>query len=638
MSLDPSHASTTPTTAAPARAGTDVSDFVRDHRIHVEHGALFVDSYLTLHPSELAPEHEGTLRDKLALTYSLDNPSFYESPERLSIALNLGQLVPVSMAATRSELLEQINQFNTQVDSGVDAQLQKTIADKQSPLGGIVRDVLDDPTADPIGMEMLQNGLAMYLLVREKLTQGHYLKSLTAYVERSRTPDQILQDLQAATGLTPIQVREAALKGGIDGVATLLGTDTRYLADVKALVKRAAEKDFSYNLIEHWHIGRQKLGLDAPLDEKIAVGMQERIATKIGQYRAQVNHYYDVPKPIKAEEARIAREDLSVLEPIQRQVMHALGYEICYTPEPTADRIAFHPGIWGLHRRAANDQTDLRSTNRIFYSGHGSRMGSVGTLAHEAAHNLWPNFFSKEEVSAVDGLVGADAKRFTRLQALMDKDFDAFEQFHTEYKAGDAAQKAQAIAQANARFAPYGITVDALFPQLVDAKAFRYLVWDANTVLAVEGARYNRGGYDGANERFREVISRFAEMRQVSHHHEPDVLKFVAPGLTQMWEQYYIPHLERVYQALQQQKNTTGVQGIHAAIASNVSTIVRPDNDNAQPKVQETAFGAPVMASAAQADRRDDVTAPGMVVDKGSLQNFNTLAPALSSLHAMHVV
>lgn len=615
--------------------GADGMDFVRHHRIHVEHGSLFVDPYLVIHPRELDPKNEAALRRKMQLTYSINNPSFYEAPERVAIALNLGQLVPVSLGAKRSKLLDEVKKFNGQVDSGADAGLVQQASDKRAPFTAIVRDTVENPEVDPVGLELLKNGLSIYLLLREKLTQNHYLNTISEYVERSNTPDQVLSDLADKTGVTPQQIREAALNGGLEGVGRLLGLDPKYVADVKKLSDYAAQHDFGYNLVEHWHLGRQLLGIDAPLDQKLNVGMDARITAKINEYRGRVRHHYDVPEPIQQEEQRIAREDMSVLEPIQRKLMFALGYEICHTPENTADAIAFHKGVYGLHRKAANDLSDIDGTYRIYYGGHGSREKSVGTLAHEVAHNFWPNYFDTQEVAEIDRLATSDASGFAQLQYLMDQQFDAFEKLLGAYHAGNASEKKAVIAAANEQFANYGVAVDELFPHLTDAKSFRFMVWDACDVLHVEGGRYNRSGYDTPQERFREVISRYAEMRQVSHRDNPGVMQFLAPGLTKVWEQHYIPHLERVYQDVVAHQKTRAVEGISGQIYNipdDPNVQVRSLRDD-QPKIDERALptGSPVGAQA------DASSAPHNKVLASSIEmNPNTLA-ALNALKGMGV-
>src|SRR5262249_25150864 len=153
------------------------------------------------------------------------------------------------------------------------------------------------------------------------------------------------------------------------GVGRLFGLDPRYVTDVKKLADYASTQDFGYNIVEHWHLGRQLLGLDAPLEQKILAGKDARITAKLHEYRARQHNFYDVPEPIKKEESRIAQA-LELVEPIQRKLAFALGYEICFSPEMTADDIAFHKGIYGLHRKTSNDLSDVRGTYRIYFSGH----------------------------------------------------------------------------------------------------------------------------------------------------------------------------------------------------------------------------------------------------------------------------
>ncbi len=532
-----------------AGTGENAQDFVEAHRIHVKDGSLFIDPYLVIHPRELAPDHEDQLRKKLQLTYSINNPSFFESPERTAIALNLGQLVPVSLTAKRSQLLEQVKHFNHQVENGTDAALQTQANDKRQPFAAIVRDTVQNGPVDPAGLELLKNGLGIYLLMRQKLTEQGYYGRLSDYVTRLGTADQVLGDLADNIGVTPQQVREAALKGGIDGVGALLGLKQDYIKDAKQVAEYAATQDFGYNVVEHWHLGYQLLGPQASLQEKISTGMDARITAKIGEYRARVRHHYDTPIPVQEQERRIG-DALNLVEPIQRKLLYALGYELCFSPEQTADDIAFHRGIYGLHRKAANDLRDIRGTYRIYFSGKGDLEGSMRTLVHEIAHNFWPEQFTPQQVQHIDALANADGERFTRLNSVL-ADPVQFEQFSRclrAYQAGNAQEKTAVIASANELFGAAGIQVDRLFPHLHDANELRHLVSYAQDTLQVEGARYAKSGYESPQERFREVISRFAEMKQVRLRSQPELLEFIAPNLNKVWDQYYIPHLSTVYE------------------------------------------------------------------------------------------
>lgn len=605
--------------------GVDANDFVKNDRIHIKDGSLFIDAYLVIHPHELAPENEAKLRQKMQLTYSVNNPSFYESSDRLAVALNLAQLVPVSLNAKHSQLSEEIKKYNAQVASGADASLAKLNRDKQHPFAAIVRDTIEKQAKDPVGVETLKNGVAIYLLMRQKLTELGFRNPLVSYISHARTPDQVLSDLGEKIGVTPLAVREAALNGGIDGVGKLLGLDPAYVADVKQLTDKAAAREFSLNLIEHWHLGRQLLGKDATFEQKIATGMEARITGRIAEGRARVHQQYEVAAPIKKEEKRIA-EALNLVEPIQRALMFKLGYEICFTPEVTADSIAFYPGIYGLHRKAANDLRDTRGTYRIYFAGRGDMKGSYRTLVHEIAHNLWPEQFTPQAVAQIDQLARSDADRFAKLDRMLDEKFPEFEKFVKAYQAASDAQKPAVAQAANEYFKPYGVAIDAaILPYIRDAHDLQFMVKHMHETLSVEGARYAKSGYDSPHERFREVISRFAELKQVELRGEPQLLQFLAPGLNQVWEQHYIPHLNRVYNALVQ--NQTSMQ---AAGAREL-----PDAAAPAPKVEERPEPVKPVETKGSADKADNLPTTKVLADSIALSP-QTLS-ALNTLDAMGV-
>jgi|GEM_PF-2236508 len=632
--------------------GDNPQDFVNAHRIHIKDGSLFIDPYLVIHPRELDPENEDQLRKKLLLTYSINNPSFFESPERAAIALNLGQLVPVSLAAKRSQLMEQVKQFNKQVDNGTDAALQSQVNDKRNPFAAIVRDTVENPSVDPAGLELLKNGLGIYMLIRERLTQNGYYNRLSDYVTRMNNPDQVLGDLADNIGCTPQQVREAALKGGIDGVGQLLGLAPEFIKETKEAANYAATQDFGYNIVEHWHLGRQLLlPANASLQDKITAGMDARITAKINEYRARVRHHYDTPIPVQEQERRIG-DALKLVEPIQRKLMYALGYEICFSPEMTADDIAFHRGVYGLHRKAANDLRDIRGTYRIYFSGKGDLEGSMRTLVHEIAHNFWPEQFTPSQVKQIDALSNSDRERFDTLNDVLNdpQQFDRFSKFVAAYHAGNAQEKAAIIASANDLFGDLGITVDGLFPKLHDAYELRHLVAYAKDTLQVEGARYAKSGYDSPQERFREVISRFAELKQVRMRSAPELVEFICPGLDKVWKDYYIPHLGKVYENLLRTNHVSpepmGFRPANAAIGKDETTIppatgkdqlpvkpVEPTPPHPEPKVQER----PGSIAPADFACREMQETPETTVMKTGLEITPAIANAEQVLKEMNV-
>ena len=608
--------------------GVNSFDFVKADRIHVKNGSLFIDGYLVLHPHELAPENETKLKQKLAITYSVNNPSFYESKDRLAVALQLGQVLPVSLESDRSKLQTEIKRYNERVDSGTDAALTRQLNDKQQPFAALVRDTMAKPQRDPIGIELLKNGLNLYLLMREKMTAMGYRNGLASYVSKSQTPDQVLTDLGDKIGVTPLQVRDAALKGGIDGVGQLLSLDPAYVKDVKAFVEYDATKEFSLNAIEHWHQGRHLLGVSAPIPQKIAAGMTARIEKTLVNARERVHHFYEVPQPIKHEEAMVAQA-MNVLEPIQRALMFKLGYEVCYTPDNLADGIAFYPNVYGLHRKAANDLHSAQGTYRIYFSGHGDMKAAWRTLAHESAHLLNPEQFSADEVKTMDALADSDKMRFAKLTSLMDAHFTEFDRLVRGFQTVAPSDQAAYLAEAKKWSEKAGgIDLSPVIPYLKSGQDFLFLVKHANDTLQDEGARYAKSGYNSPQERIREVVSRFAELKQVEYAGQPQLLHFVAPGLDQLWEAHYLPHLKRVYQALEQtsaQKITPPLHEVAAVpVVANDAAILPKLEQRPNPEPVQPVPGAPV------------ATAPGMTTpvatpDKAVPQPAAAAAPPIET-------
>src|SRR6202012_5157957 len=107
----------------------------------------------------------------------------------------LASLVPVDLAAKRSKVVAEGKKFNEEVEKKTDAGLAKEADNEARPFAAILREALEKPEADPVGMEMLKNGIAMTLLLRAKLTENGYLKPISEYVPFSQTSDQLLHEL-----------------------------------------------------------------------------------------------------------------------------------------------------------------------------------------------------------------------------------------------------------------------------------------------------------------------------------------------------------------------------------------------------------------------------------------------------------
>lgn len=559
----------TPAATRPAAPVADATpaQFIAQHRIHLKDSSLFVNGTLVLHPGELNPANEATLRAKLIRNFALPYPAFFADKQG-QIARTLGSLIPLSAEAKRAQLLQQITHFNQEVEQGKDLPLEMAFHQKTKPFQAIQAQVTQHAAPGPLALAQDENALALYLLLREKLTRSGHLKPVAEYVNRLQVAESMLADLAAPLGVAPDQFREAALRGGLEGVGHLLGLDPAFVAETKAFAHHAGQQGFGEQLIRNWQLGRQLTPVNTPLTEKIRVGTEARMTGEIAAWRAKLQERYTLPADQLQEEGRVAR-CLDALAPIQRALMHRLGYEICYTPEGRADSIAFTPNVFGVNKHMADFGAPQDGSYLIYFSSHNhDTKASLRTFVHEVAHNLWPQFFSPQDAAAIDQLVSSDAKRFANFQRMLDQHFPQFEQLLTAYQQGDAAGKAQALATANQQFAAYGFEAEKLFPYLHQAREFEFAVRFANQSLQLDGDRYNSSGgsYNHPGSRFREVLSRFAELKQVEYVNQPEFLNYLAPGLNQLWEKHYLPHLVTVYRQVQQgqapalQANTPAAQ------------------------------------------------------------------------------
>jgi hypothetical protein len=553
------------TPATTPDATFDPQVFLRENRIHVKDGSLFLSRTLVLHPTELDPAHEPALRDKLKRIFTLNEPSYFSVPEYQILALVLGELVPASLTATHAKLTQEIAVYNQQAAVGAaDKTAEQPIIDRQHPLAAAARESGAKPKSDPVGSETLKNGVIITLLLQEALRKKGFTNDLKAYVLNAKAADQIIGDLQRHLDITPLQFREAAAHG-IDAVGTLLGLDAPSIGSIKSLVEESQKHEFSSNIIKNYFYGREKSAPNAPLHEVLATGLKAKIDEKIPKFRAMVKNKFTAPEPIQKEEARIV-EALKLVDPVQLESLYLQGYEIAYTPDEYADKIAFYPGIHGLHIRPNNDPHALTGGSpRIYFAGGKGLEKAHGTLVHEIAHNVFPARFSKEQVAAMEGLIAKGDAHISKLHHFLTNTtkeagltpLEQQQKLHDAYMVGDDKEKAAVAAEANKLLAPVGITFEALKPYLHKPETLERLttsVARAHMDLRIEGSRYLHGGsYDNPAARVREMISRFAELKQVVLRDTPEMLNFIAPHMNELFEQHYIPHLREVNAAIKHQ-------------------------------------------------------------------------------------
>ncbi len=592
----------------------DVEKFRTANRIHVEHGSLFPSQFLTVHPRELAPQNEAKLREKMFRVYDQDAPSFFGYQPRAHISLQLGALVPLSTASKKASLQKQLMELSKDIDSGQDTNYAKAAQDRAAPFQGLIRQITEEPDKDPAAYERLQNSLMMYLVLDEALSQRGYMKEPAAYIRRLGHPENMLADLERKLGISPREVMDVAHSGGPLAVGQALGLDTSYLQQVHDVVALATHRHFSDNIIQHWQIGRQLPGMqNASVQQQVEAGVGPRISFKINQMRAQVGKHYDVPQDIQQTEQMIVGA-LRLLPPPLAEALYELGTEFAYTPEMTVDTIAPGARAHGFHRKLSKSPGDVDGVYHIFVSGKEDPEAFLRVLVHEAHHLLFPKRFTMQDQRRVDGLAKYDAQRLTQLKELMDA-----------WLVGNDEQKDAIRWKINKDMGLNGLSLDDAIGKNGDMVGFYNMVQHAYERLNIDSPFYSKVSYNTPQDKFYEIISRYSELKFVRLREQPELLQFLAPGISEAYDLHYLPHIEEELHAIKQNKpgagaavstmppneaNTTGQIGVAAQVEAHNMHAVPNTKIAAQTIEHETAPLLPAQRQAmANMDKADSFTA-----------------------------
>lgn len=531
-----------PRTAAndPAYA-FDTNHFIRDNRIHIEHGSLILpsDPLLPIHPRELAPENEAKLREKIKHAYTIDGYSFFDDPQRAAVAAALSGLIPLSTATKEALVGKQLTAWVKELVSGADPERAKEAEKEADPFKAVMKQYLEKPEENPAVIEFSKNAVGMVLVLGEALNRRGYRGSVAQFIHGVGNAEGLVAKLSEYLGYDTHRFMEAARTGGVNGIGELLGVDEGFLREVNTLNDYLSDHKFSVNAVMNWQIGRQMPGMkSAGIAEKIEAGAEARISAKVMASRVAVQHCYEVPPPIRQTEQTIAGM-LKFLPPELAETLYLLGTEIAFTPERDLTPIAQDIPAYGFHRRITRNRDDLGGIYHIFISGKHDAEEALRVLVHEAHHLMLPNLYSAQEVQLVDGLAAHDMLRLKALKEQMD-----------QWMAGDDTVKAQVVATLNR---PEFAIGDAPFSQMIgqaEMLTFYHQVQHAYQRLQIDSEFYHRSGYDSPESRFQEINSRYAELRYVRDRETPEMLQFIVPGLTVAYEGIYLPHIHEQLQDL----------------------------------------------------------------------------------------
>lgn len=562
FSAQPTQSSAPASALSALPAPFDPRKFIENNRIHVEHGSLIQpsDPLLPLHPRELAPENEDRLRAKITRAYTTKGYSFFDNDQRAAISAALGGMIPLS-ASTKEEVLSKgIANWIKEMQTGQDPESAKQAAKAAEPFKAVIERYLDKPEKNPAAAEFSRNAVGMYLMMEEALSERGFRGSISQFATGVTNAEGLVAKLSNYLGYETQEFIDTARTKGLDGVGTLLGLDDTYVRDVKKLGAYLEDHKFSVNAVMNWKVGRTLPGMkNAGLSEQMGAGTKARVNAKVISARIAVGHQYEVPEPILKTEQQIAGM-LKFLPPELTETLFRLGAEIAYTPEQTVKPIAPDIPVYGFHRRVVEHSDDVAGIYQIFISGKHDAEEGVRVLVHEAHHLLIPGQFRPQEVAMLDGLAAHDMLRLKALKELMDT-----------WMAGDDVTKAQVVETLNR---PEFSVGDKSFSQSIgqaEMLTFYHQVQHAHDRLQVDSEFYHKSGYDSPESRFQEINSRYAELRYVRDREHPDMLAFMAPGLTVAYEQIYLPHVNEQLQELRARDALQGTAVPGAAVPAKAA-------------------------------------------------------------------
>ncbi len=520
----------------------DYTKFLKDRRIHLDHSSI-IEPYGAYHPGELDPAHEPKLRAKLEKNLSLTPPRFFDDKTHGEIATKLGGLIPMSLAAEEDIHARRGRDLESYRQSGQNPQAAHALAKDENPYASLIEALRRSSQPHPYEKEQADNAIAMYLIVEAALQKpetpqtARFTGALTSIMRYKDKAENVLVNLHALNDILPGDIIEIARRspaqgGGIAGVGRALGLSDNEITEIMDVTQHASAHHYSNNIIENWKAGRTNAPIaDYGLDTTLRVGLQSRVEKKITELRDKVGHHYETSSLAKAHEEEFLGA-LRMLPPVVAEALYELGTEFCYTKEAGLKHMLPDSKALGLHRTLRNTPGEEDGTRMIFVSeAQGSKINFVRTAIHEAFHLLFPKSFSPEQAQAVDGLYKHDEKRLSELKGVVDA-----------YWRGELSEH-DTRAKLRSDFTIGGLSIDDAIGPNGDLKPLYWLVNDAYQNLNTESPNYAKMGYPTPELKTYEIMSRYSEVRYVQLHDNPRLTAWLTPGITEVHDTYYIPHI-----------------------------------------------------------------------------------------------
>jgi hypothetical protein len=522
--------------AVPATSSFDPLLFQKHRRIHVVGGSFFGQNdemLMIVHPGDLKQENLMNTRRMLASVMTHREPQWFSVAGRVNLVASLAELFPLSRDAEGVKLAEAIKDYVHNVARSPESHTQE-LAQKQShPFASKIQRMLEDKPLRADEIESLKNGIGLYLLL-DKALENHTPPGLMAQAgnvaAQAHSADLLFAKLQPVANIDGAAVKKAASEGGLAAVGQVLGLEEAYTRDVMALVNHLPEHKFAANAIENWKAGRTQPGMgNAGIHEKIMAGIGPRVEQKLRQLQGFFHRRTEVTPEIERHEKLIAN-GLCLLPPTVSEGFYRKGGTISFSLQPTLNG----KGLHGLNIRSHSHPDDVIGFNHVAVAAGQGADSMMRTLVHEITHTIYPNYLTQTDIARTDALTQSDRQRLNQLKVIMD-----------QWRSAETPEVKAAIEQQiESGFAVEGKPWSKV-KGAADLQTLAILVDEAWRNLNTESPKLVLSGYSEPEKRMAEVNSRYAELRFVRFREQPELLKFVVPGLTEVYDQVYLPHVER---------------------------------------------------------------------------------------------
>lgn len=535
------------------REGVDAAWFVRDNRVHIEDGSYVTgDHHLILHPKELAPDNQQRLFAKAIKHYALPQPSYAAYFPRNMVMEALADHLPISAQARLETLKDGARKLEDEVKTGIHPDVQAFRQRYEHPLEALTKRLLEEPQRDASTVEYVENAITAYLIVNEGLKRNGRDREAAAYIHRVRSGDQILADLSGRLGIYFDELTDA-MKGGLNGLAKRLNVPPETVAEIRQVVRLAAQHQYGDNVIRNWEAGRQVPGMEGRnVEEKVAVGLLQRASASMQHWQQRI----DPDKPLPADIEQAQRQVTALireLPPVLQEALYYSGTELFFAHKLGLGHInPMMAHAKGAHWHIPFEHGGTDGMRQIYVSNFDSVKERRRIFHHEVSHLLFPKQMSRQERDDVNALVRSNVKRLKGLKEALDNWFETEDparreaieqQIDQQFRVGDIG-----LHQALARDGANPVSMETLHEAVVHG------LQNLDPASAELAQAYAMPELRAAEVCF----ARIGDMQYGSYKDHQPMLGFIVPEMMVAYHDYFLPHVERQVAEFKQQQQELG--------------------------------------------------------------------------------